>query len=213
MLLNMSIFTLLFTVLSASAAGAMTCEDLIIQHRQNPASRADLQEFHRKALEKAGVGQEAAHNEFRKEVVALYDIEIQMLESRITQFHAAFKEEFKVTERWNYFSGVRLVVVSEIGNMERDIREMKRERQQVFRLIPRPNIFVRAGRAIRDGFRGGAENLSQSASEALNSQSTSGDRFLSPLNPASPYYNYLNEADVETYDGESDLDSVSGVRK
>lgn len=185
---RVSLFTLLFIVLP-SFAQAMTCETLMAEYRRVPISRVDLQEMQIRALEKAQSGQEEAHNKFRQEVVDLYDAEIAMAEERIQNLSHAFREEFSITERANFFSGARLVIAQEISNMQLDVREMQRERKQVYKLIPRPGLFRRAVGAMTGAWRGG----SQSLNNALNPESKSEDDFLSPLNPAGPNYQFPND--------------------
>lgn len=188
MRITFSLLTLLFIALPFTHAQAMTCESLMAEFRQVPVSRADLQEIQAKALEKAEAGQEEAHNKYRQEVIELYDAEIAMVETRIEDLKAAFKEEFSIRERGNFFSGARLVIAQEISNMELDIREMKRERKAVFKLIPRPNILMRAVGALAGAFRTGG----QSFTDSLNPQASREDSFLSPLNPAGPNYQFPN---------------------
>lgn len=184
-----SLLTLLFIALPSAHAEAMTCETLMANFRQAPAARFDLQEMQAKALEKAEAGKEDEHNKYRQEVIELYDAEIAMLEQRVIDLKEAFKEEFHIRERGWFFSGARMVIAQEISNMELDVREMKRERKQVYKLIPRPNILLRLGRAAFGTFQAGG----QAFNEAVNpSTSRSEEDFLSPLNPAGPNYQFPN---------------------
>ncbi|MGE3760396.1 MAG: hypothetical protein AB7H97_21710, partial [Pseudobdellovibrionaceae bacterium] len=154
-----SFISLLLIALPLGKAEAMTCESLIAEFRRVPISRFDLQEMHAKALAKAESGKEEQHNLFRQEVLDYYDAEIAMAQQRIVDLKAAFRQEFSVLEKSNYFSGARLVIATEISNMELDIREMQRELKQIFNLIPRPNILVRAGQLLTGAFRSGSQQM------------------------------------------------------
>jgi hypothetical protein len=202
--LNLNIFTLLCIVLALPAAHAanqeaagesgeevITCEIFLEQFKANPTPRAKLQDLYQQAIAKTKPGEEQKQNSERAKLVMLYDSEIATLEERIQNLGQAFKNEFNWRERINYFSGARLYVAREIAAMELDVREMKKERQQVFRLIPRANILVRAMRAVRDHMNQGRDNLVRSATDALTDKPTNSSeaKFLDPMNPASPYYN------------------------
>jgi hypothetical protein len=169
----------------------VVCELLLERFKADPTPRAALQELYRKAVAKTGSGEEQKRRTERAKLVMLYDLEIATLEERIKDLKQSFKTEFHWRERINFFSGARLWISREIAAMELDLREMKRERSEVFRLIPRANILVRAVQAIREQMNQSRDHLVRSAADALTdkAESSSDAKFLDPMNPASPYYN------------------------
>jgi hypothetical protein len=173
------------------AEEVVTCELLLEQFKASPTPRAKLQELYLQAIAKTQPGEEQKQRSERAKLVRLYDLEIATVEKRIQDLGQAFKNEFNWRERINYFSGARLYTAREIAAMELDVREMKKERQQVFRLIPRANILARVVRAVREQMNQGRDNLVRSAADALRDKPTSSSeaKFLDPMNPASPYYN------------------------
>jgi nucleoside-triphosphatase THEP1 len=152
------------------------------QFKADPTPRVKLQELYQKAI---------ANADERETLVMLYDVEIGTLEARIKDLKQAFKGEFHWRERVNFFSGARLWISREIAAMELDLREMKKERDEVFRLIPRANVLVRTFHAIREQMNQGRDKLVRSATDALTDKpaNSSEAKFLDPMNPASPYYN------------------------
>jgi hypothetical protein len=201
--LHLNIFTLLCIVLALPMAHAaneesagskdevVVCELLLEKFKANPTPRAELQELYQKAIAKAQPGEEQKQRNERAKLVMRYDIEIASLEERIKELNQAFKTEFHWRERVNFFSGARLWISREIATMDLDLREMKKERSVVYRLIPRANILVRAMRALRDQMNHGRGYLVRSTSDALSDKPTNSSetKFLDPMNPASPYYN------------------------